>query len=163
MVKSNQGAMRAAVEEAEAERNKLLEQLKKLDQTRQRISHLDVFIKRGKILLGDNQEQDETIEQPIDKSPVSFNPQDAIDDRPLHQKLFDIMRKNEKSWKISELVSEFRSRGWVLSEKNGKQVLRNTLKLKPELFQKDDNGFYCLKDPTLPLGNKKGPETKLGS
>jgi hypothetical protein len=168
LVKTNQGSMRAAVEEAEVERNKLLEQLKKLDQIRQRISHLDVFIKRGKILLGDHQEQaEETLEQPVNNQTITnLGPrpeqQEKDDDRPLHHKINDIIRESNKSWKVSELVLEFRRRGWNLSEKNGKQVLRNALKLKPELFQKDVDGFYSIKLPTLPLGNKKGSETDLG-
>ena len=60
------------MEDAEVERTKLIEQLKKMEQIRQRIAHLDVFIKRGKILLGDNQEQDETLEQPINNPPVTI-------------------------------------------------------------------------------------------
>jgi hypothetical protein len=165
MVKQTQGSIRTAVEDAEAERNKLLEQLKKMEQIRQRISHLDVFIKRGKILLGDNQEQDEILEQPINNPPVTtanLNPNTTVDDRPLYQKVYDIMNESGKSWKISDLVLEFRRKGWNLSEKNGKQVLRNALKLKQKLFQKDNDGFYSVKVPTLPLENKKGSETDLG-
>ena len=164
MVKPNHGSIRAAVEEAEAERKNLLDELKRLDQIKQRIAHLDVFIKRGKILLGDNPEHDEIVEQSTNNPPVvssTINPAKTVDDRPLHHKIFDIIKESGKSWRISELVAEFRRREWTLSEKNANQVLRNTLKLKSNLFEKDDAGFYSIKMPRLPLSNKKGSETDL--
>jgi hypothetical protein len=39
------------------------------------------------------------------------------------------------------MVEEFRKRNWKLSKDNPRQVLRNTLKAKPEIFSKNEQGM----------------------
>ena len=142
-----------AIELAEQERVGLLEKLKGYETTRMRIAQLDTFISTGKSLYNiDVSEQNEssslqlsipevpeiksgtpTIGKPIK---ISLNAQRAV----------EILSESTRALKISEIEKEFRKRNWELSEKNGKQVLRNVLLLdrKQPLFKNNmiNNTLY---------------------
>jgi len=144
---------RKAIDAAQHERDQLIEKLKDLEKIKQRLTQLDTFIEQGKLLLGI-----ESLKAPLGPMPHLIQrtrgfPLFTSDDskKPIHLKAAQIIKEAGKPLGLSEMVEEFRKRNWKLSKDNARQVLRNTLKAKPEIFSKNEQGrgkevLYGLKE-----------------
>lgn len=144
---------RKAIEAAEHERDQLAEELKGLEKIQERVAQLNAFIEQGKLLIGIETAQ--TISEPVRHLIVRTRgyPSSTSDDsqKPIFLKAAKIIRESGRSLGLSEIVEEFRKRDWKLSEDNPRQVLRNTLKSKPQMFSTTEQGkgkevLYGLKE-----------------
>jgi hypothetical protein len=138
----NQEHFRKAIDAAQHERNQLIEKLKDLEKIKQRLAQLDTFIEQGKLLVGI-----ETIEVPSEPPPQIEKRKGfgliQLDGskNPLYLKAVQLIKEAGRPLGLSEMVEEFRKRNWKLSKDNPRQVLRNTLKAKPEIFSKNEQGM----------------------
>jgi hypothetical protein len=132
----------AAISDAKRERETLAAKL----------SDLDAFIAQGELLLTSNTGQRRT---------DSLFPIPRKETRKVHRPKKARRSRKDAIWiraqtvleetgntpmKASELLQEFRKRNWKLSEKNGKEILRYSLRHKPDIFVHDTEAFtYSLK------------------
>lgn len=148
----NQEHFRKAIELAQHERNQLIEELKELEKIKQRLTQLDTFIEQGKLLLGIKSLEGSSEPTPQIEQRKGFGLL-PIDDsaKPIYLKAVQIIKEAGRPMGLSEMTEEFRRRNWKLSEDNPRQVLRNTLKSKPQIFSTTEQGkgkevLYGLKE-----------------
>lgn len=148
----NQEHFRKAIEAAQRERNQLFEKLKDLQKIQQRLTQLDTFIEQGKLLAGIESFEGSSEPTPLIERKRGFGllpPDDS--EKPIYLKVMQLIKEAGKSLGLSEMAEEFRKRNWKLSEDNPRQVLRNTLKSKPQIFSTTEQGkgkevLYGLKE-----------------
>ncbi|MFZ0050224.1 MAG: hypothetical protein WAK96_00475, partial [Desulfobaccales bacterium] len=105
-----------------------------------RLDQLEAFIAQGKALIGLSP-----------ASAVSASTSESAQvlrlfkGKPNSEKVRDLLKEFNRPMHIPEIVQEFRKRNWPLSSKNPREVLRNTLRGKPEIFTKTKGGAYGLK------------------
>jgi hypothetical protein len=132
MVEAN-GEFRRAIELAEQERDRLVEELQEYETKRIRIAQLETFISTGKSLF--NIDASKSIPHQVSIPEVSSG--GSIIEKPLDIAVTEILTESNRALKISEIENEFRRRNWRLSAKNGKQVLRSLLLRKQDSFRKE--------------------------
>ncbi len=144
----------AAMDDARRESHTIGVKLSEMEKLQQRKAQLDTFITQCQLLLGDVGQDSQT--KPLFDMP-SPEPRHAgvavVDDiskAPNWEKARRIfIETNNKPMILSEMVKEFQKRGFSLSEKNTKQVVRMALKNRPDVFSvsSDDVTYtYWLKD-----------------
>lgn len=119
--------IKLAIEDAEQERDGLLENLKEFQILQQRINNLNKFISEGNNLLGITTEHIFT--------------EDKI---PIWKRIKEILKEYKKSMTPSEITSIFHERKWSLSEMNGVEVIRTAMLKKPKIFHRLDNKMFKL-------------------
>jgi hypothetical protein len=132
MVEAN-SEFRRAIELAEQEHDRLLEELQEYEAKRIRIAQLETFISTGKSLF--NIDASKSASHQLSMPEISSG--SSIIEKPLEIAVTEILTESNRALKISEIENEFRRRNWRLSEKNGKQVLRSLLLRKHDLFKKE--------------------------
>ena len=157
LAQDNQEPVRRAIAAVEKECEQLSDEIKKLrnelEEKEQRFNKLKEFIVKGKTLLG--------IEEPekIRNIRIGYTtPQEdrasqmirkieelGLIEKPVLQGAIEILTEFGRPMKLAEIADEFHMRKWKLSDKNGREVLRFTLKKKiPDIIVKNDDGSYPL-------------------
>jgi hypothetical protein len=147
---SYKDSIRKAIEGAQQQKDRLVVKLKELEGIQKEVARFDAFIERGQAILNAELELNrlsststtphvQLSEQPTSKTDVTKEPS-------LSQRVIELLKETGRPMRTSEIVSEFRKRNWKLSEKNGSEIMRFALRKKPELFSKDDQGRYFLKE-----------------
>lgn len=62
--------------------------------------------------------------------------------KPIAEGISEIFDEYKRSMNINEIVKEFRTRRWKLSENNPQEVIRSTLTRHPKLFRKVSRGNW---------------------
>ncbi|MGZ3580881.1 MAG: hypothetical protein ACXWMH_11220 [Syntrophales bacterium] len=132
MVEAN-GEIKKAIELAEQERDRLVEELQEYEAKRIRIAQLETFISTGKALF--NIDASTSTLHQLSMPEISSG--GATIEKPLEIAVTEILTESNRALKISEIENEFRKRNLRLSAKNGKQVLRSLLLRKHDLFKKE--------------------------
>jgi hypothetical protein len=146
----NQGIYKKAIEEAQQEREQLFVSLKDLQKIQQRLTELDIFIEKGKILFGLESSEESPKSSDIPASPVRnktrFTRHTPKEDskKPIYLRIIDLLSETGKPMTLTEIAEEFHKRNWKLSKKNGREVLRGAFKKYPEMFLKDNQGLSSL-------------------
>lgn len=152
MVQQSRQEYLRAIELAQQEANDLMEQLKKFQKLQQRLIQLSTFIEQGKLILGiESLDTLKPTSSPGKKKGLGLIYPEDLEEQPIYLKVVQILRETGISMTLSDLAEEFRKRNWKLSKKNARQVLRNTMKAKPEMFLKKGLGeggkvLYGLKE-----------------
>jgi hypothetical protein len=132
MVEAN-GEFKKAIELAEQERDRLVEELQEYEAKRIRIAQLETFISTGKTLF--NIDASKSALHQLSMPEISSG--GSVIEKPLEIAVTEILTESNRALKISEIENDFRKRNLRLSEKNGKQVLRSLLLRKHDLFKKE--------------------------
>ncbi len=144
-MKENTEHIKKAIEAAQLEMKQVTEKLKDLQKYQQRLVQLTTFIEQGKLLIGEESEEvsSESIKDTLLKSTkpelLNLSIGDASE-KPVYLKVVQIINEIGRPLNLTEMVEEFRKRQWKLSENNPREVLRNTLKTKPQIFMKTGQG-----------------------
>ena len=143
----NSNTILAAINDAKQERQGVVLRLAEMERQQQRLFQLDTFIAQGELLLGLDKQKNDSTEHPVRMIHIT---KDSIAG-PNWIKARTIYRENgNKPLKLTDLVREFKNRGWKLSDKNSKEVMRSALKNKPDIFAYDSHTFtYRLKESEL--------------
>jgi hypothetical protein len=135
--------IRAAINDARKERETLAAKL----------SELDAFIAHGEMLLNRNSEGKQTdllLAIPQKKGKKTSQPRKTRKTKKdaVWVRARTVLKETGNvPMRVSDMLQEFRKRNWDVSEKNGKEVLRYSLKHKPTVFFHDPEAFtYCLKE-----------------
>jgi hypothetical protein len=108
------------------------------------INQLDSFISQAELLFG-TQEHDlppVTIKRLNRRAPLQDKP---VDKMSIADKVHKILMEHNAPMSSSEIVQEFRKRGWGLDTKNAGEILRFTLRKKTDVFLKDSSYRYYFK------------------
>jgi hypothetical protein len=138
-----------AIESAQREMDQLSEKIKALEKYQQRYRKLEAFIGQGKVLV---EESIEPSQPSAHEKVISFGlTQPDSSEKPIYLKMVQILKEAGKPMTLAGMVEEFRKRNWKLSEKNPREVLRNTLKTKPHVFVRAGQGeggqaLYALRE-----------------
>lgn len=148
----NKANVMAAMEDARKESHDIGQKLIDMNDLVERKRQLDEFISQCQVILG----LQESARQQGKYSPVKiqmpmFEAQGTVrssDNIKNWQKAVAIFQEtNNRPMRLSELVKEFEKRGYQLSKDNPKEVMRGTMKAKPQIFAHDENDFtYKLRD-----------------
>jgi hypothetical protein len=158
LTQDNHEPVQRAIAAVEQERQQLVGEIKKLQDEleikQQRFSQLTEFIQKGKALLGLGLADKKPVpirraypHPPIIESKAGKLIRQMEDlgliEKPVLQGAIEILTEFGRPMQLSEIAKEFYKRKWKLSEKNGREVLRFTLKKKvPDLIIKMDDGRY---------------------
>lgn len=160
---SCQDPIKTAIDAAMREKESLDGKLKEMEKIKQRISQLDSFIKRGKILIGidvdihtQTDQENHTIGESHQTAAASqgstvnvVETTDEFESMPIHERAAKILSEAGHSMKLDRIAEEFHKRGWGLSSKHGKESIRMAFRRKPDIFSKEKDGSYSLKERTL--------------
>jgi hypothetical protein len=144
----------AAMEDARHERDIVGQKLLKLRELQERKAQLDSFIAQCQLLLG-GESQEPKAEALFDLrrqeerlSSDSGEKERLLRDSTYWKKAEAIfVETSNKPLMLSQIVQEFRKRGYKLSEKHPKEVIRTAIRNKPDVFAYDGDKFtYWLKD-----------------
>jgi hypothetical protein len=134
--------IRKAIESAQLERDKLLEELKEFEKIKERLGQIEAFINQGKLLLGDKSRRNDVKE--LDSKPTRIPY--LYGEKTNPEKIVEILRASGRAMTVPEIANEFKARNWHLSEKSRMQIIRNALKGKPGWFEKEGTGLWNLKE-----------------
>jgi len=126
-------SIRKAIQMAEQERNSLLDKLKEYEEIKQRLSQLEVFINTGKNLLGID-----VGTSAVEKlTPISSFSGEKMQRITHEEGVKKILIDAGRALSLSDIVQEYRKRNWNLSEKNGREVIRQLIGRKGDMFKKE--------------------------
>jgi hypothetical protein len=145
--------VKLAIKAKERERDELAVKIaaleKDLKQKRERLNSLDNFINEGKVLLGLETKAIESKTKASRSPPSSPRPTSSAiiyARTPVVQKVVALFRELRRPLTANEIVAEFQKRKWKISNSYGPDVIRMSLRPRPDLFEKDPDGFFSLKD-----------------
>jgi hypothetical protein len=138
------------LEIAQEDLNQILERLKEFDQLNRERERLETLINFAKNYLGKTA-QAEMPNGEIEAPEGGLGLEIPLIEKPIAQGAMEIIREAGHPLTLKEIQDGFRKRHWKLSEKNGREVLRFTLRKKPEIFIKSmkkgkgPSGLYDLR------------------
>ncbi len=140
----------AAMEDAKEESRAIALQLSEMERLQQRKAQLDSFIAQCQLLLGDTGKEPEgeaLFDFPRTATATVSAGNGTADTANWMKARTILIERNNRPIRLSELVREFQARGFKLSEKNPKEVMRTTIRSKPNVFVLDPQEYtYFLKD-----------------
>jgi hypothetical protein len=135
--------MEQVLEVAQKDLNLILEKLKEFDKLNRERERLETLINFTRNYLGKTSQAEVTIE--IEAPEGGLGLEIPLIEKPIVQGAQEIIREAGRPLTLKEIQAGFRQKHWKLSEKNGREVLRFTLRKKPEIFVKSlkkDKGVY---------------------
>jgi hypothetical protein len=131
----NSTNFRKAIQEAELERNRLVETLKDYEKTRTRIAQLETIIKTWNEYLGEANIKDTSTPQE-----KLFQDVDVGGEKTHSEAVIEILGAANRALTIKDIVNEFRKRNWKLSDKNGTEVIRRVMLKNHNRFERNTQG-----------------------
>lgn len=159
LAQGNHEPIKRAITAVEQERQQLVGEIKKLqdelEKKQQRFSQLSQFIEKGRDLLGLEPTEKTKPTRIAQKTPSPAGTSAGqvlrrmenlgLIEKPVLQGAIEILTEFGRPMKLADIAEEFHRRKWKLSKKNGREVLRFTLKKKvPDLIIKMNDGCYAL-------------------
>lgn len=137
--------IKEAINAAEREKAGLLLKIADLEKLKERVSLLESFIQQGNLLMGETGASGGEEPKPEAKGNGLIRIPEHIE-APVWERARQLLAETKKPMKLSEIAPEFYKRGWRLSPKNGKEVLRGTLNKKTDIFKYDRKKYeYALR------------------
>lgn len=142
------------IEVAQKDLSHIMERLREFDQLNRERERLETLINFAKNFLGKTAQAEITSGE-IEAPEGGLGLEIPLIEKPIVQGAMEIIREAGRPLTLREIQAGFRQRHWKLSEKNGREVLRFTLKKKPEIFIKSmkkgkgpSSGLYDLREHT---------------
>jgi hypothetical protein len=131
--------IKEAVAGAKAEMKQISVKLEGMKKLQDEYAQLETFVERGESILRKNGSR-------LASSNATPGPAHVVNLRdfqePTHvEKAISLFQELKRPMGASELADEFRKKGWKLSDKNGSEVLRNTLR-RSALFSRGGGKFF---------------------
>ena len=133
-----------AIEDLKKDLEKKSEKLKELEDIRNECEKIKSLIRQIKVQLGlEELGIHRSLKTAIAIQSATSEPELLITiEKPIKEGISEIFDEFKRHMDVNEIVTEFRKRGWKLSENNPQEVIRGALKRNPKLFKKVSRGNW---------------------